>query len=282
VSEPGTLTAELRVDEEQVRLAEPDGRVALRAVMGLDAMRAQARLRFGPGRTCEPVARLLDRVIIRAEQAGLSPARLILVAGRAEAGEDIVRVRRKAHGTADWIASPTCRVEMTFRPAGLHASGGGDFTGQSFEGEGCSGGAPGTAGPAGGGAPASGAGAGGAPGSAAGSPPAGPPGAGAGERAAAVREALLDVIDPDLGVNIVDLGFVRHVEVQDGTAVITMTLTSAACPLTSIMEDQIRAELASIRDVSGFRVNWVWLPPWRPADITGSGRDQLRAIGFSL
>ena len=60
-----------------------------------------------------------------------------------------------------------------------------------------------------------------------------------GESAVAVREALLDVIDPDLGVNIVDLGFVRHVEVRDGTAVITMTLTSAACPLTSIMEDQI-------------------------------------------
>lgn len=281
MSEPGTLTAELRVDEEQVRLAEPDGRVALRAVMGLDAMRAQARLRFGPGRTCEPVARLLDRVIVRAEQAGLSPARLILVAGRVEAGEDIVRVRRTAHGMADWIASPTCRVEMTLRPAGLHASGGGDFAGQPFEGEGCSGGVSGAGVPAGG-APASGVGAGGAPRSAAGSPPAGPAGAEAGERAAAVREALLDVIDPDLGVNIVDLGFVRHVEVQDGTAVITMTLTSAACPLTSIMEDQIRAELAGLRDVSGFRVNWVWLPPWRPADITGSGRDQLRAIGFSV
>jgi metal-sulfur cluster biosynthetic enzyme len=281
VSEHGTLTAELRVDEEQVRLAEPDGRAGLRAVMGLDAVRAQARLRFGPGRTCEPVARLLDRVIVRAEQAGLSPARLVLVAGRVEAGGDIVRVRRKAHGTADWIASPTCRVQMTFRPAGLHASGGGDFTGQSFGGEGGSGGAPRAGVPAGG-APASGVGAGRAPGSAAGSPPAGPAGAGAGLRAAAVREALLDVIDPDLGVNIVDLGFVRHVEVQDGTAVITMTLTSAACPLTSIMEDQIRAELAGLRDVSGFRVNWVWLPPWRPADITGSGRDQLRAIGFSV
>jgi metal-sulfur cluster biosynthetic enzyme len=281
VSEPGTLTAELRVDEEQVRLAEPDGRAALRAVLGLDAVRARARLRFGPGRTCEPVARLLDRVIVRAEQAGLSPARLILVAGRVEAGEDIVRVRRKAHGTADWIASPTCRVEMTLRPAGLHASGGGDFAGQSLEGEGCSGGAPGAGVPAGG-ASASGVGAGRAPGSAAGSPPAGPAGAEVGQRAAAVREALLDVIDPDLGVNIVDLGFVRHVEVQDGTAVITMTLTSAACPLTSIMEDQIRAELAGLRDVSGFRVNWVWLPPWRPADITGSGRDQLRAIGFSV
>jgi metal-sulfur cluster biosynthetic enzyme len=133
-----------------------------------------------------------------------------------------------------------------------------------------------------GGAPPSGAGAGGVPGSAAGGPPAGPAGAGAGERAAAVREALLDVIDPDLGVNIVDLGFVRHVEVRDGTAVITMTLTSAACPLTSIMEDQIGTELARLSEVTGFRVNWVWLPPWRPADITGSGRDQLRAIGFSV
>ena len=127
MSEPGTLAgqslaAELRVGEEQVRLAEPDGRAALGAVMGLDAVRAQARLRFGPGRTCEPVARLLDRVIVRAEQAGLSPARLILVAGEVEAGEDIVRVRRKAHGTADWIASPTCRVELTLRPAGLQAS----------------------------------------------------------------------------------------------------------------------------------------------------------------
>ena len=101
-------------------------------------------------------------------------------------------------------------------------------------------------------------------------------------RAAAVRGALLDVIDPDLGVNIVDLGFVRRVEMQDRTAVITMTLTSAACPLTSIMEDQIRAEIAGVSDVSGFRVNWEWLPPWRPADITDSGREQLRAIGFTV
>ncbi len=63
---------------------------------------------------------------------------------------------------------------------------------------------------------------------------------------------------------------------------ITMTLTSAACPLTSIMEDQIRAGMAGVSDVSGFRVNWEWLPPWRPADISDSGREQLHAIGFSV
>ncbi len=281
MNESVTLSAELRVDEDQVRLAEPDGRAALQAIMGLDAVQAQARLRFGPGRTCEPVARLLDRVIVRAEQAGLSPARLILVAGRVESGEDIVRVRRKAHGTADWIASPTCRVAMTLRPAGLHASPGEDSAGQPFGGEGHTAGAPADGMPAGeasaGEVSAGEAGAAGGP-AAAGPGPAAP----ADARAMAVREALLEVIDPDLGVNIVDLGFVRRVEVQDRTAVITMTLTSAACPLTSIMEDQIRVELAGLGDITGFQVNWVWLPPWRPADITGSGRDQLRAIGFSL
>jgi metal-sulfur cluster biosynthetic enzyme len=280
VSEPATLhaqpldaqplAAELRVDEEQVRLAEPDGRTALGVVLGLDAVAARARLRFGPGRTCEPVARLLDRVIVQAEQAGLSPARLILAAGSVQAGEDIVRVRRTAHGKADWIASPACRVQITLRPAGLHASG---MTG------------PGAA-------AAPGPGAGAAPGPGAGEAPASPgpaspapatrEGAATDHRAEDVREALLEVIDPDLGVNIVDLGFVRQVEIQDRMAVITMTLTSAACPLTSIMEDQIRAELAGFSDLAGFRIDWVWLPPWRPADMTDSGRDQLRAIGFSV
>jgi metal-sulfur cluster biosynthetic enzyme len=255
VSGPGLLSAELRVDEEQVRLTEPDGRAALRVVLGLDAMAARARLRFGPGRTCEPVARLLDRVIVQAEQAGLSPARLILAAGSVQAGEDIVRVRRTAHGKADWIASPTCRVEITLRPAGLHASG---LAGPVVAA------ADPVAEPAAAAAPAR------------------PPDTLSDQRAESVRGALLEVIDPDLGVNIVDLGFVRQIEIQERMAVITMTLTSAACPLTSIMEDQIRAELAGLSDLAGFRIDWVWLPPWRPADITDSGRDQLRAIGFSL
>jgi metal-sulfur cluster biosynthetic enzyme len=61
-----------------------------------------------------------------------------------------------------------------------------------------------------------------------------------------------------------------------------MTLTSAACPLASIMEDQIRTGLDGIDGIDGFRVDWVWVPAWRPADMTASGRDQLRAIGFSF
>ena len=83
-------------------------------------------------------------------------------------------------------------------------------------------------------------------------------------------------------MNIVDLGFVRAVTVQERTAVITMTLTSAACPLTGILEDQIRTELAPLDGIDGFRVDWQWIPAWRPADITDSGREQLRAIGFTI
>jgi metal-sulfur cluster biosynthetic enzyme/ribosomal protein L22 len=288
VSGPGLLSAELRVDEEQVRLSEPDGRTALRAVLGLDAVAARARLRFGPGRTCEPVARLLDRVIVQAEQAGLSPARLILAAGSVQAGEDIVRVRRTAHGKADWIASPTCQVQITLRPAGLHASG--------MSGPGAGAGPVAGTGPVAPEYPAPEYPAPEYPApehpapehpapeypAPAGPAPARPAGSASDQRADEVRCALLEVIDPDLGVNVVDLGFVREVEIQDRTAVITMTLTSAACPLTSIMEDQIRTELAGLSDLAGFRVDWVWLPPWRPADITDSGRDQLRAIGFSF
>jgi metal-sulfur cluster biosynthetic enzyme len=103
------------------------------------------------------------------------------------------------------------------------------------------------------------------------------------ETAGRVLDALHEVIDPDLGVNIVDLGFVNNVEVADGgCAELEMTLTSPACPLTKIIEDQIRTAVVDAGLVEDFRVDWVWSPPWTPARVTESGREQLRAIGFSL
>jgi metal-sulfur cluster biosynthetic enzyme len=94
-------------------------------------------------------------------------------------------------------------------------------------------------------------------------------------------EALRDVVDPELGVNVVDLGLVYGVSVeQDRTATIDMTLTSAACPLTDVIEDQTRAALEGL--VNDFRINWVWLPPWGPDKITEDGREQLRALGFNV
>jgi metal-sulfur cluster biosynthetic enzyme len=94
-------------------------------------------------------------------------------------------------------------------------------------------------------------------------------------------EALRDVVDPELGVNVVDLGLVYGVTVDaDRVAIVDMTLTSAACPLTDVIEDQTQAALEGL--VSDFRINWVWLPPWGPEKITEDGREQLRALGFNV
>lgn len=99
--------------------------------------------------------------------------------------------------------------------------------------------------------------------------------------AADVEEALRDVVDPELGVNVVDLGLVYGIVIdQDNTAVIDMTLTSAACPLTDIIEDQSAMALDGL--VEAFRINWVWMPPWGPERITPEGREQMRAIGFNI
>ncbi len=94
-------------------------------------------------------------------------------------------------------------------------------------------------------------------------------------------EALRDVVDPELGVNVVDLGLVYGVSLDaERVATVDMTLTSAACPLTDVIEDQAQAALEGL--VSGFRINWVWLPPWGPEKITEDGREQLRALGFNV
>ncbi|NMO04576.1 metal-sulfur cluster assembly factor [Gordonia sp. TBRC 11910] len=98
-----------------------------------------------------------------------------------------------------------------------------------------------------------------------------------------VEEAMRDVVDPELGINVVDLGLVYGIEVtDDAVAKIDMTLTSAACPLTDVIEDQSRAALVSSGLCTELEINWVWLPPWGPDKITDDGREQLRALGFTV
>ena len=96
-----------------------------------------------------------------------------------------------------------------------------------------------------------------------------------------VEECLRDVIDPELGINVVDLGLLYGVEIGSSNEItLDMTLTSAACPLTDVIEEQARQVLDHLSD--DVRVQWVWLPPWGPDKITDDGREQLRAIGFNL
>ena len=96
-----------------------------------------------------------------------------------------------------------------------------------------------------------------------------------------IEEALRDVIDPELGVNIVDLGLLYGLNyAEDGALLIDMTLTTAACPLTDVLEEQVGQALDGV--VDEWRLNWVWMPPWGPERITEDGRDQMRALGFNI
>lgn len=96
-----------------------------------------------------------------------------------------------------------------------------------------------------------------------------------------VREALHQVIDPELGIDVVDLGLVYGIEIDElGRAIITMTLTTPACPLTDLIEDQCASVLAGL--VEEFRIDWTWSPRWTLDMITPEGREQLAAIGFNF
>jgi metal-sulfur cluster biosynthetic enzyme len=97
-----------------------------------------------------------------------------------------------------------------------------------------------------------------------------------------VEEALKDVVDPELGVNVVDLGLIYDLgwDDENNALIISMTLTSAGCPLTDVLEEQTAEALDGI--VEAFRINWVWMPPWGPDRITDDGRDMMRAIGFAI
>ncbi len=103
-----------------------------------------------------------------------------------------------------------------------------------------------------------------------------------------VDEAMREVVDPELGINVVDLGLLYDVDIaagESGTVVtLDMTLTSAACPLTDVIEDQAHSALSGgARPLaSEVKINWVWMPPWGPEKITDDGREQLRALGFNV
>ncbi|QLQ10670.1 MAG: metal-sulfur cluster assembly factor [Nocardioidaceae bacterium] len=96
-----------------------------------------------------------------------------------------------------------------------------------------------------------------------------------------VEEAMKDVVDPELGINVVDLGLLYGVNIdEDKNVILDMTLTSAACPLTDVIADQTNQALEGI--ANHVAINWVWMPPWGPDKITEDGREMLRSLGFNV
>jgi metal-sulfur cluster biosynthetic enzyme len=91
-----------------------------------------------------------------------------------------------------------------------------------------------------------------------------------------VRDALREVIDPEVGIDVVELGLVYTIDVRDGDAYVTLTMTSPACPLgeyiTSSAEAAIRRAVPALRSL---RVELVRDPPWRPEMMSEAARRQL-------
>jgi metal-sulfur cluster biosynthetic enzyme len=91
-----------------------------------------------------------------------------------------------------------------------------------------------------------------------------------------IREALLHVVDPEIGVNIVDLGLVYRIEVEGGRVRIAMTMTSPTCPLADYLKDLVTSAIRQhVPDVVDVDINLEWEPPWDPDMMSDQARRQL-------
>jgi metal-sulfur cluster biosynthetic enzyme len=95
-----------------------------------------------------------------------------------------------------------------------------------------------------------------------------------------VIDLLYDILDPEIKVNVYDLGMIYGIDIQDSHVKLDITLTSAGCPLAETLEDNI----SSVFKENGINVslNWVWTPAWSIDKITEEGKMQLVSIGFPM
>lgn len=92
----------------------------------------------------------------------------------------------------------------------------------------------------------------------------------------AVIDALKEIYDPEIPVNIYDLGLIYGVEVgDDGHAVVTMTLTTPHCPVAESMPGEVEMRVSAVPGVAFTDVNLVWDPPWDPAKMSDEARLEL-------
>jgi len=91
-----------------------------------------------------------------------------------------------------------------------------------------------------------------------------------------VMDVLHECYDPEIPVNIVDLGLVYDVNIDDTSNVhVTMTLTAQGCPMSEMIDRQVRDKLEALDEVNNASVDIVWEPRWNPSMISPDGRKQL-------
>lgn len=93
-----------------------------------------------------------------------------------------------------------------------------------------------------------------------------------------IREALKEVIDPEVGINIVDLGLVYNIDSGPDQITIDMTMTSPACPMGPYIQDDVEQTLQELAgETTAIKVNVVWDQPWSPEQMSDWAREQLGA-----
>ncbi len=93
---------------------------------------------------------------------------------------------------------------------------------------------------------------------------------------ARVQEALKQVYDPELGVNVVDLGLIYGIAIQDKQVRVTMTLTTAGCPLHDSLSEAVQSAIKyTVPEVDSVIVDMVWEPAWSPDRMTEAGKREL-------
>jgi FeS assembly SUF system protein len=96
-----------------------------------------------------------------------------------------------------------------------------------------------------------------------------------GETYEAVIAALRDIYDPEIPVNIYDLGLIYNVEINEGHALVTMTLTTPHCPVAESMPAEVELRVGAVPGIGDAEVNLVWDPPWSPANMSDEARLEL-------
>jgi metal-sulfur cluster biosynthetic enzyme len=94
--------------------------------------------------------------------------------------------------------------------------------------------------------------------------------------------ALHDVQDPEMPINLVDLGVIYGISEQDGVVDVDLTFTAMGCPASEFIVDDVRERLLQEPGVEEVRINVVWDPPWTAARMTEAGRDALEEWGLAV
>ena len=94
--------------------------------------------------------------------------------------------------------------------------------------------------------------------------------------------ALTEVQDPEMPVNLVDLGVIYGIRESDGLVEVDLTFTAMGCPASDFIIDDVRERLMREMGVREVRINVVWDPPWTVARMTQAGRDALEAWGLAV